>query len=250
MQKHDPGTCITARKIALACVLLSVIAAMEVRGGLPIIFEYGVGRNKVAMKFWRDAQAQLKAGEVENARRSLDAALRNDPTFWPALYTRANVFLIQGKPELAIQDCGEALRQNPAFCEAALLRASANEALGRYAESLKEIEHVIAIRPRTTGLARALSDRAWLRAVCPDPSFRNGRQAIKDAKAACGIMSWDDEDMIDTLAAAYAEAGDFDSAVSYEERVLATKGISANDSKVFQHHLALFKQHQPIRLSR
>jgi tetratricopeptide (TPR) repeat protein len=223
---------------------------MEARGSLPIVIEYGVGRNRVAMKFWGDAEAQLKNGEVENARRSADAALRNDPTLWPALYTRAKVFLRQGKPELAIQDCGEALRQYPAFFEAALLRASANEALGRYAESLKEIEHVIAIRPRTSGLARALSDRAWLRAVCPDPSFRNGRRAIKDAKAACGIMSWDDEDMIDTLAAAYAEAGDFDSAVSYEERALATKGISANDSKVFQHHLVLFKQHQPIRLSR
>jgi tetratricopeptide (TPR) repeat protein len=251
MQKHDAGTCIPARKtVAAACILLAVLAAMEARGGLPIIFEYGPGRNKVALKFFKDAQAQLKAGEVENARRSLDAALRNDPTFWPAFYTRANVFLIQGKPQLAIQDCSEALRQNPAFFEAALLRASANAALGRYAESLKEIEHVIAIRPRTTGLARALCDRAWLRATCPDPSFRNGRQAIKDAKAACGIMSWDDDDMIDTLAAAYAEAGDFDSAVSYEERALATKGISANDSKVFQHHLALFKQHQPVRSSR
>jgi tetratricopeptide (TPR) repeat protein len=250
MQKHNAGTCITARKIVLACVLLSVIAAMEAPGGLPIVFEYGPGRNKAALKFFKDAQAQLKAGEVENARRSLDAALRNDPTFWPALYTRANVFLIQGKPKLAIQDCGEALRQNPVFFEAALLRASANAALGRYAESLKEIEHVIAIRPRTTGLARALSDRAWLRATCPDPSFRNGRQAIKDAKAACGIMSWDDEDMIDTLAAAYAESGDFDSAVRYEEQALAVKGITAEDSKHLQHHLILFKQHQPIRLSK
>jgi tetratricopeptide (TPR) repeat protein len=251
MQRHNAKMGISARvTIAKAYVLLAVLTAIEAQGSLPIVIEYGVGRNKTAMKFWRDAEAQLKNGEVENARRSADAALRNDPTFWPALYTRAKVFLREGKPELAIQDSGEALRQNPAFFEAALLRASANAALGRYAESLKEIEHVIAIRPRTTGLARALCDHAWLCATCPDPSFRNGRQAIKDAKAACGIMSWDDDDMIDTLAAAYAEAGDFDSAVSYEERALATKGISANDSKVFQHHLALFKQHQPIRSSR
>lgn len=243
--------CITARvTIAKACILLAVLAAMDAQGSLPIVIEYGVGRNKTAMKFWKDAEAQLQKGEVENARRSVDAALRNDPTFWPALYTRAKVFLRQGKPELAIQDCGEALRQHPAFFEAALLRASANAALGRYAESLKEIEHVIAIRPRTTGLARALSDRAWIRAVCPDPSFRNGRQAIKDATAACRIMSWNDEDMIDTLAAAYAEAGDFDSAVRYEEKALTTKGISADDSRVFQYHLALFKKHQPVRSSR
>jgi len=80
MQKHNSATCITARKIVLACVLLSVIAAMEARGGLPIIFEYGPGRNKVALKFFKDAQAQLKAGEVENARRSIRlVALGRDP---------------------------------------------------------------------------------------------------------------------------------------------------------------------------
>jgi len=32
---------------------------------------------------------------------------------------------------------------------------------------------------------------------------------FKDAKAACSLMAWKDRDMIDTLAAAYAETGDF-----------------------------------------
>ena len=251
MQRHNAGMSVTAAMtFAKACILLAVFAVTHARGSLPIVIESGVGRNKVAMKFWKDAEAELQTGEVEDARRSVDAALRNDPTLWPAVYTRARVFLRQGKPQLAIQDCSEALRQHPAFFEAALLRASANAALGRYPESVKEIEHVIAIRPRTTGLARALSQRAWLRATCPDPSFRNGKQAIKDATAACKIMSWNDEDMIDTLAAAYAEAGDFDSAVRYEEQALAIKGITAQDLKSLRNHLALFKQHRPLRLSR
>jgi tetratricopeptide (TPR) repeat protein len=239
-----------AMTFAKACILLAVFAVTHAQGSLPVVIEYGPGTNVVARKFWEDAEAELKTGDVENARRNVDAALRSDPKFWPALYTRAKVFLRQGKPELAIQDCSEALRQYPPFFEAALLRASANAALGRYAESLKEIEHVIAIRPRTTGLARALIDRAWIRSVCPDPSFRNGKQAIKDATAACKIMSWNDEDMIDTLAAACAEAGDFDSAVRYEEQALAIKGITAQDLKSLRNHLALFKQHQPVRSSR
>jgi len=250
MQRHTAAICITARmKVGLVCVLLVVVAVMEARAGLPIIIEYGAGRNKVAMKLWEDAQAQLETGQVEAARRNVDAALRSDPTFWPALYTRAQVFLIQGKPQLAVQDCGEALRQHPTFFEAALLRADANAALGRYAESAKEIEHVITLRPRRNALARALCDRAWIRAECPDSSFRNGPQAIKDAKAACRMMAWGDESMIDTLAAAYAETGDFDSAVRYEEQASAIKGITAEESKLLQKHLTLFKQHRPLRLS-
>jgi hypothetical protein len=60
-------------------------------------------------------------------------------------------------------------------------------------------------------------------------------------------MSWKDEDMIDTLAAAYAEAGDFDSAVRYAAQ--AVKGISSEDAKVFREHLAWFQQCKPIPVS-
>jgi hypothetical protein len=53
--------------------------------------------------------------------------------------------------------------------------------------------------------------------------------------------------MIDTLAAAYAETGDFNSAVQYASQALAVKGISPENTKLFQLHLALFQQHKPIR---
>ena len=54
--------------------------------------------------------------------------------------------------------------------------------------------------------------------------------------------------MIDTLAAAYAETGDFDSAMRYAQQALAVKDISEADSKKIQRHLELFKQNKPIRL--
>jgi two-component SAPR family response regulator len=46
--------------------------------------------------------------------------------------------------------------------------------------------------------------------------------------------------MIDTLAAAYAETGDFNSAIQYTAQALAVKGISADSTKLFQQHLELF----------
>jgi hypothetical protein len=94
-----------------------------------------------------------------------------------------------------------------------------------------------------------LSDRAWFRATCPNASFRNGQQAVKDAKAACSIMAWKDEDMIDTLAAAYAEMGDFDSAVRYAAQALAVKGISPEDAKVFREHVTWFQQRKPLSVT-
>src|SRR5205823_15129754 len=96
-------------------------------------------------------------------------------------------------------------------------------------------------------LARVLSDSAWCQATGPDASFRNGKQGVKDAKAVCSIVEWKDEDMIDTLAAAYAETGDFDSAVRYASQALAIKDISPRIAKRIQGHIALFQRHQPIR---
>ena len=149
--------------------------------------------------------------------------------------------------DLALKDCNEALRHDRSVVEAALLRANINARLGKHAEALKEYDYLISLHPRNVTLARAMSDRAWFRATCPNASFRNGQQAVKDAKAACSIMTWKDEHMIDTLAAAYAETGDFNSAIQYTAQALAVKGISADSTKLFQQHLASFQQRKPIR---
>jgi tetratricopeptide (TPR) repeat protein len=231
----------------LAVSIAILLSATVLRASVPIIVATPQ-RMLAAMKLVTDAQDLLKKGDVAGAKRNVDAVLQRDPTFWPALFVRAQIYSHEGKYDLALKDCNEALRQDRSVVEAALLRANINARLGKYAEALKEYDYLISLHPRNVTLARALSDRAWFRATCPNASFRNGQQAVKDAKAACSIMIWKDEDMIDTLAVAYAETGDFNSAVQYVSQALAVKGISANSAKLFQKHLALFQQQKPIRL--
>ena len=227
-----------------AAVLISVTA---LHASVPIIVATP-GHMRASMNLVTEAQDLIKTGDVAGAKRKLDAVLQRDPTFWPALYVRAQIYSSQGKYDLALKDCNEALRQDRSVVEAALLRANINPRLGKYAEAIKEYDFLVSLHPRNVTLARILSDRAWFRATCPNASFRNGQQAVKDAKAACSIMIWKDEQMIDTLAAAYAETGDFNSAVQYSSQALAVKGISPDSTKLFQRHLALFQQRKPIRL--
>ena len=231
----------------LALFVLTAISATFVCGSVPIIVATPQ-RMRAAMKLVTDAQDLLEKGDVPGAKRNVDAVIHNDPTIWPAFYVRAQILASQGKCELAIQDCNEALRQYRGCVEAALLRANINAHLGKYTEALKEFNSLVALHPRAVTLARVLSDRAWFYATCPNASLRNGQQAVKDAKAACSIMIWKDEHMIDTLAVAYAEVGDFNSAVQYVSQALAVKGISPKGAKLFQKHLALFQQNKPIRL--
>jgi tetratricopeptide (TPR) repeat protein len=230
-------------------IAVTVLVPAAARANLPIDVRYGVGRNRAALKLWKDAEEQLKNGEIENAKRNVDGALASDPTLWPALYTRAKVFVIRHEYQLAVRDASEALRQYPPFIEAALLRASANARLGRYAEALKEINHCIAIHPRSDALGRALTERAWLRATCPDPAYRNGKEAVKDSTKACKLLLWQDEFALEALAAAYAETGDFDSASRSARQALAIKDISVQESKALQSEVALYERHRPLRFS-
>src|ERR1044071_158476 len=68
------------RAKALVAIMLIVVGAQIAAANLPIEIRYGVGRNRIAVKLWKDAEDQLKNGDIENAKRNGDAALADDPT--------------------------------------------------------------------------------------------------------------------------------------------------------------------------
>jgi Tfp pilus assembly protein PilF len=149
-------------------LLIAIItSATAVQGSVPIIVNTPAYQRAV-MNLCTDASDQLRKGDIAGAKRNVDAALAIDPKLWPALYLRAEILTKEGKYELAIQDCNEALRQYPGCVEAALLRADINVRLGKYAEASKEFNYLISLHPRPVTLARALSDRAWFQATCPN----------------------------------------------------------------------------------
>src|SRR5438034_6679022 len=154
---------------ASAICIAILTAATMTQASVPIIIATPQ-RMLAAMKLVTDAQDQLKKGDVVGAKRNVDAVLQRDPTFWPALFVRAQIYSHEGKYDLALKDCNEALRQDRSVVEAALLRASINARLSKYAEALKEYDYLISLHPRNVTLARALSDRAWFRATCPNAS--------------------------------------------------------------------------------
>ena len=111
----------TLNTFALLIAILTASTAM--RASVPIIVATPQ-RMRAAMKLVTDAQDQLRKGDIAGAKRNVDAVLQRDPTCWPALYVRAQIFSHQGKYDLALKDCNEALRQDRTIVEAALLRAN------------------------------------------------------------------------------------------------------------------------------
>jgi serine/threonine-protein kinase len=92
----------------------------------------------------------------------------------------------------------------------------------------------------------AYNYRAWLWATCPEPEFRDGKKAVESATKACELSKWKERNDLDTLAASYAETGDFDQAVKWEEKAIAlTPESEAGEKKARNERLALYRNGKP-----
>ena len=190
--------------------------------------------------------AWWKLGAYEKARADYDEAMRLDPKSPDAVSMRGIVRTFEGDFENGIADCNEAIRLAPQSPLARSNRGFAFNKMGQYESALADFEEAIRLDPqqavayRNRGVAHsgkrdyaaALADfaeairvrpvfasayeaRSVLLSTCLTQSYRNGQQAIEDATKACELHSWKIADDLFALAAAYAEAGDFNAADSW-----------------------------------
>lgn len=94
-----------------------------------------------------------------------------------------------------------------------------------------------------------LEKLARLQATYPAAEFRDGPKAIENATKACELTDWKNANYVDTLAASYAEAGDFDSAVKWQKKAieLLTEDTSAESRSDYESRLNLYQSGKPYR---
>jgi serine/threonine-protein kinase len=66
-----------------------------------------------------------------------------------------------------------------------------------------------------------MNSLAWLLATCTDPGVRDGARAVRFAEEAVAATGRRDPRILDTLAAAHAEAGQFDTGAAVEKEAMA-----------------------------
>lgn len=103
------------------------------------------------------------------------------------------------------------------------MRASAQTHLKEYRGAIASVERAHKLAPNDLPILNRL---AWDRATAVDPALRDGREAVRLAKrmAEVGIL---DPSEYDTVAAAFAEVGDFPRAIEAQKTAIAmTQKIS------------------------
>ena len=109
------------------------------------------------------------------------------------------------------------------------------------------VEHYLAALQLKPDAPDVLNNLAWLLVACPDAHIRDGTQAVKHAERACELTHYGTAQLVGTLAAAYAEAGRFDEAVSTAQKA-CTLAEKSGDLALLQKNrelLARYLKHQP-----
>jgi len=65
--------------------------------------------------------------------------------------------------------------------------------------------------------------------------------------APCELTEWKNWSFIDTLAAAYAEAGDFKRAIEFQQQALRTGNPTESEQKEMRERRSLYEQSKPFR---
>jgi tetratricopeptide (TPR) repeat protein len=189
--------------------------------------------------------AYLAKGDVQRARSDYEKAISEDPRNAGAHVNRASVS-INEDPDLAIEECTKAIAIDPNLGEAYINRGLARDKKRQPSEALVDFKKAVEFNPARIDVA--LNFIAWTRATNPDASLRNADEAIAAATRLCELTRWQEAAYVDTLAAAYAEKGDFERAVELQMKAAGLVPMTAESlRKELDSRIDLYRRRQPYR---
>ena len=190
--------------------------------------------------------AYAGAGKSDAAKECFQTAVTIDSSCAAAHYCLGVEYLKGGNFGGAVTSLEKAVELDSSNAAAHAYLAGAYSSLGQPAPAIKEYRAALALDPK---LSDAENNLAWILATSRGAGLRDGTEAVKLARSACEQTSWNQTIMVGTLAAAYAEAGDFEKAVQISQKA-CDLASQRGETNLLQHNQVLldrYKRHQPAR---
>jgi len=188
------------------------------------------------------ARKQLWDAAVDH----LQEAIRLRPDYADAYFNLGSVRFQQGQIDQAIAQWRKALAIRPRDAEAHRNVADALRKQGKVQEAVLEYEQALNIAPEDSV---ALNNLAWILATCSDGSMRDGARAVTLAERAAQASGGRNPSFLRTLAAAHAEAGQFDEAAATAEvaKALANTQSKPKLARRLEEEITLYRAHDALR---
>jgi tetratricopeptide (TPR) repeat protein len=189
----------------------------------------------------------LIAAEQEDyaaAIRDFRKLAARDPDDAAVVGQLAMLYLAAKQPREAIRRFTRALEIDTDNFPCRRGRSDAAISIGDHPAALADLQKAHELEPDDSGV---LNNLAWLLATSPDADLRDGKRAIELATKACEETKWEEAHIISTLAAAYAEAGDFDSARKYSKQAVEKGAENDEVKEQLEAELASYEAAKPWR---
>lgn len=224
--------------------------------------------------------AMATKGDLDDAITNFSKAIELEPTDGSAEGNLGHALLEKNSLDEAIPHLQKALDLGPESAEVHTNLGLALAEKGHVADAIPHFRRALAMAPNLTearyylgeslvmsgqgkeGLAywreglrkepnnvQLLNETAWVLSTARDASLRDGKEAVPLAQHAVELTSGREPEVLGTLAAAYAESGQFDQAVETEQRAaeLANQQGNAALARSLNARLEMMKEKTPIR---
>jgi tetratricopeptide (TPR) repeat protein len=203
------------------------------------------------------AEIYASTDRLDEAIEQLERLSQKSPGNVQLLSRMGSFYLIDGRPRKAIEVLTQVVEQEPDNFTALRYRADAHLNIGQHKEAIADFERALELNEADEGV---LNNFAWVLATSPDEELRDGERAIELATKAAELSGHATPHVLSTLAAAYAETGDFESAKKWSQKAveLSRKALESAESsderetkqadvEQLQKELANYQEGKPVR---
>ncbi len=193
---------------------------------------------------WFDKGHKLLSQQrYDDAIKAFSAAIEIIPRDYQSYNYRGVTWALKENFNRAIADYSKAIEIRPRYAEAYNNRGFAHTQTGNLKAALNDYTRALEINPF---FVDAYNNKAWVLATCSDQRIRDGGQAVRLAQKAVELKP--DVSSMDTLAAAYAAVGNFDSAIDVQKKAVQKLMRADKSAAVHKYltHLKSFRSRQAL----
>lgn len=190
-----------------------------------------------------------KLGKTDDAIEQYKLAIADEPDSATAHNVVGGLLARRGQLDEAVPHFEAAIRMAPSQPDPQYNLGMIFYGRGNDVEAERYWRAAVQLRPDAAEYLRPL---AWVLATSRDPAARNGREAVELAQRAMAASPKPDPNIVGTLAAAYAESGNFAQAVANAQKArdLAEQQGDKRLAKELAERVADYRAGKPYRESK
>lgn len=185
----------------------------------------------------------------DEAIQDLTLLAKSNPQEPVWLLQLATLYQLDNRPSMAIKIADQLIRMNEKNWRAYRIRGDALLSMGSQLEATKDYQKALdRLDKEDEERSGLLNNLAWILATSPEDDLRDGKRSVELGTEACELTEFKEAHILSTLAAGYAEVGDFDKAIEYSEKAVESgKQENTDQLEQLEKELESYKEKKPWR---